>query len=277
MSLLQPELGRRLTALRKAKNLTQEELAESSHVSARTIQRIEAGEVLPRVSTVRILVAALGERMDTWSNQNSPVMQTASLPAPPRHSGTLLTAVIAGGIYLVAEIIVGALDVVWMTSDEQWGPVMNGIYIGLTVVLLMAYILFIRGFLALSKIFENDLLRISCYLMAAAITILSIIDVVFLGAEDFESLILPYATGAVMLGALCIVFGIALLRLQDSMGELSKIAGILEILMGLCLITVVLFFVSYVILIPAVIVEILVLYKGYEYLTKSREPVIGDQ
>ena len=41
----QPELGRRLTALRKERNLTQEELVEKSHVSVCTVQRIETGKV----------------------------------------------------------------------------------------------------------------------------------------------------------------------------------------------------------------------------------------
>jgi transcriptional regulator with XRE-family HTH domain len=68
----QPELGRRLTALRKEKNLTQEELVEKSHVSVRTIQRIEAGEVLPRTITVKILLEALGESYDSFFNQTKP-------------------------------------------------------------------------------------------------------------------------------------------------------------------------------------------------------------
>jgi hypothetical protein len=38
------------------------------------------------------------------------------------------------------------------------------------------------------------------------------------------------------------------------------------------LVTVVLFFISYVILVPAVVVEILVLYRGYEYLSRV-EPI----
>ncbi|MCB0494361.1 MAG: helix-turn-helix domain-containing protein, partial [Cyclobacteriaceae bacterium] len=62
----QPELGIQLTALRKGKNLTQEELVEKSHVSVRTIQRIEAGEVLPRMSTVKILLEALGEDYESF-------------------------------------------------------------------------------------------------------------------------------------------------------------------------------------------------------------------
>jgi hypothetical protein len=57
------------------------------------------------------------------------------------------------------------------------------------------------------------------------------------------------------------------------MGELSRVAGILEIVMGCLLVTVVFYFISYVVFIPAVVVEILVLYRGYEYLSKSPEGV----
>lgn len=64
-------------------------------------------------------------------------------------------------------------------------------------------------------------------------------------------------------------FGIALIRLQDGMGELSRAAGVLEIITGAAFITVILFFIGYVVMVPAVIVEILVLYRGYEYLSKS--------
>jgi hypothetical protein len=48
------------------------------------------------------------------------------------------------------------------------------------------------------------------------------------------------------------------------------VAGMLEIAIGCALITVVLFFISYVVMVPAVVVEILVLFKGYEYLSRSR-------
>ncbi len=56
----QPNLGKRISGLRKAKNLTQEELAEQCKVSARTLQRIESGVVTPRAYTVRAIFTALG-------------------------------------------------------------------------------------------------------------------------------------------------------------------------------------------------------------------------
>ena len=73
---------------------------------------------------------------------------------------------------------------------------------------------------------------------------------------------------AVLFGAVSIAFGVSLIRLQDGMGELSRLAGVLEIVTGCLLVTVVLFFIAAVIMIPAVVVEILVLYRGYEYLSK---------
>src|SRR5688500_3475854 len=130
----QPELGRRLSALRKERNLTQEELVEKSHVSVRTIQRIENGEVLPRMSTVKILLEALGESYESFTTKPTQVMETQKSILPNVNRNTLLIAVLSGAVYLVAEIILGAMDIAWFISDHGWGFRMNAIYTGLTVV-----------------------------------------------------------------------------------------------------------------------------------------------
>lgn len=264
----QPELGSRLTALRKEKNLTQEELVEKSHVSVRTIQRIEAGEVLPRLSTVKILLTALGQNPDSFFNQPQQVMENRSNALPGPQKNTLLIAIVAGAMYLVAEIILGAMDLAWFTSQRNWEFWTNAIYIGLTALMITSYAFFARGFIALSNLFENTLLKIASYLMVCAVTGVGILDVSSLGSENLEMMWIPYSAAAVLTGAICIIFGVALLRLQDGMGELSRVAGLLEIVMGCTLVTVVLFFISYVMLVPVVVVEILVLYRGYEYLLK---------
>jgi transcriptional regulator with XRE-family HTH domain len=61
MEIQQPNLGKKIAKLRKAKGLTQEELVEKCNISVRTLQRIEAGEVAPRSYTVKLIFAALGE------------------------------------------------------------------------------------------------------------------------------------------------------------------------------------------------------------------------
>ncbi len=68
----QPNLGIKISELRQQKGLTQEQLAEKCEVSARTIQRIESGEVDPRSYTLHRLGEALEfdfEEQDT-GNEN---------------------------------------------------------------------------------------------------------------------------------------------------------------------------------------------------------------
>lgn len=53
------ETGKLIRELRLKKGLTQEELADKTEVSARTIQRIENGEVDPRAYTLQMIAKAL--------------------------------------------------------------------------------------------------------------------------------------------------------------------------------------------------------------------------
>lgn len=55
----QPALGKKIVAFRKAKGFTQEELVEKCNLNVRTLQRIEAGEVTPRSSTIKLIFEAL--------------------------------------------------------------------------------------------------------------------------------------------------------------------------------------------------------------------------
>jgi transcriptional regulator with XRE-family HTH domain len=53
------ETGKRIRDLRIKKGMTQEELADKTEVSTRTIQRIENGEVDPRAYTLQMIAKAL--------------------------------------------------------------------------------------------------------------------------------------------------------------------------------------------------------------------------
>lgn len=268
----QPELGNRLTTLRKEKNMTQEDLAGKSHVSVRTIQRIEAGEVLPRTSTVKILLGALEQTFESLKTNESSTMNTTTAQLPNPGRTTLLIAVFAGAIYLALEIILSTMDIIWLANEGRWDDWIDLLYISLTLLMMTSYILFARGFIALSKIFENSLLKVATYFSIATVMGMGILDISTLPVEDIEFLWIPYASAAVLAGSVAIVFGVGLIRLQDGIGELSRAAGILEIIIGCSLVTIVLFFIGYIIMVPTVIVEILVLYRGYEYLSRSKTP-----
>src|SRR5688572_2017442 len=55
----QPDLGKKIVELRKAKGLTQEELVGLCNLNVRTLQRIESGEVSPRSYTIKTIFTAL--------------------------------------------------------------------------------------------------------------------------------------------------------------------------------------------------------------------------
>ena len=284
----QPELGRKLANLRKEKNITQEELVEKCNVSVRTIQRIEAGEVTPRVSTVKIILSALEEDFEsiiktqnTMSHKSNWIMNlfvvSPDIQQPTEENKlTLLTAAIGGIVYLVLELIKSAFDMAWF-SDEL-GPNGSILYTIVIVALFVSYFFFMRGFILFGHLFGNALLRISAYMLIFAMIGLSFLDVYtfhFYANEKatWELLLIPYGTAAVIFGALGIVLGVSLIKLQDGMGDLSRITGIMEIVMGCLLITVVLFFIAFVVMIPTIILEIILLYRGYEYLVKSESTV----
>jgi transcriptional regulator with XRE-family HTH domain len=67
----QPELGKKISELRKDKGLTQEELVEKCNINVRTLQRIEAGEVTPRSYTVKTILAALEYDLSKISCRNA--------------------------------------------------------------------------------------------------------------------------------------------------------------------------------------------------------------
>jgi hypothetical protein len=116
------------------------------------------------------------------------------------------------------------------------------------------------------------MLKIASYLMIVAVLGVSILDVSTLRIEeDFELLWIPYSAAAVIMGCISVVLGVGLIRLQDGMGELARVAGFLELAAGATLITVVLFFISYIIMIPAVLVECMLLYRGYEYFSRTEQ------
>jgi transcriptional regulator with XRE-family HTH domain len=64
--------GKKIAAARKLKGLTQEELADLSQVTVRTIQRIEAGANTPQSFTLKAIAKALDVEYETLVQQEVP-------------------------------------------------------------------------------------------------------------------------------------------------------------------------------------------------------------
>lgn len=261
----QPELGRRLSELRQQKSLTQEELVEACNVSVRTIQRIESGEVTPRTSTVKILLSALDEDFESFKGAVEANTSNDSLQST---EAWLQVAWISGIVYFVLGFLDSLLD--YERYENMFEVESVAFYTAVKIGYLISYVLFLIGFVKLGDYFENYLLKITSYILAGLFVIWTFFDIFTIYYEfSSENLISLAAGESICYGALAIVFGIGLMRLQDSMGQLAKIAGILEIISGFFFVLVILFFLGYMLLVPATIIEIILLYKGFEFI-KSR-------
>ena len=58
-------LGKHLRALRRARGLTQDQVARRSRLSPDTVRRLESGKLSPRVDTLRRLAGGLGISLAT--------------------------------------------------------------------------------------------------------------------------------------------------------------------------------------------------------------------
>lgn len=275
----QPTLGELLVELRKKKGWTQEELVEACNVSVRTIQRIESGEVTPRTSTIKLLLEALDYDPDEWKefaereeSNSSPFklfknMLALNLPEDQLKK-SFHDAWIAGIIYLLFFILDTAMEFILLENRQFLD---QAIYLSIKVVTMGTLLLFMRGFISLATLLDNQLLKIASYLSLSISFLWYCSDIALMffypQSEEFEGVL--GAGFIIFSGATAVFYGVGLRRLQDAVGKSAKYAGIVEIILGLCLMTIILSPVALVIVAPALILEIMILAKADDLAKKD--------
>jgi transcriptional regulator with XRE-family HTH domain len=278
----QPELGRKISELRTAKGLTQEELVEKCNISVRTIQRIENGEVTPRSYTIKTILAALDYDFSKISDEENNFFDSSigwikrfmlidiDIEKPSDFLIKQLNiAWIFGIIYLIIGFFEGAADYFLFKEDKMIYS--SGIYVAIKLISLITFAFFQRGFIMIGGLFRNYLLKIMSFVMIIAIVLLNGYDIISIFSDSVEDKFIT-GTSALTFGIIGIIYGISLLRLRSSLGRIPKFAGILEIIGGCFLLTIVLAFVGLVIYIPAELLEIIIIFKVIEIIkTKQTE------
>lgn len=264
----QPQLGIRITELRKQKGLTQEELVELCKINVRTLQRIESGEVTPRSYTVKTILSALDcdyESLQLESNQK--MAQTITVKPEEVKSTQLLliVAIVAGMLYLILGILEGFIDYFRFFEEELIFGIVGSVTI--KAVSMMCYILMLYGFLIAGKLLRNYLMKIASVLLFFICCCCYLFDIVsfFNDALGFDMVILAEA---ITWGALGILFGISIMKSPKQMSPISYLAGGVEVLASLLLLTVVFSIAGLVLVFPAIILEVLFLYRVYTIIKK---------
>lgn len=277
----QPELGRRISQLRTTKGLTQEELVQKCNISVRTIQRIENGEVTPRSYTIKTILDALDQDLSIISEDDSTFFNTlirwlkklmlinVDIEKPSNFLIKQLNiAWIFGVIYFLIGFFEGAADHFLFTEDRLIFS--SGIYIAIKVFSLISFVFFQRGFIMIGGLFRNYLLKITSFILITAIILLNTYHIISIFNNSVES---EFVTGASALtfGFIGIIYGISLIRLKESVGMISWYAGLLEIIGGCFLITIVLAFIGLIIYIPAELIEIIIIFKVIEIIKRKQK------
>ena len=146
-----------------------------------------------------------------------------------------------------------------LISFEKESVVFKSIYIPIKMISFVSLFFFFRSFVIIGGLFKNYLLQISAFLIIIFTLFFSVLDVTSLYIwEDFLS-VLGFSK-LISYGVLSIVFGIAIKRLVD-FGSLAKWTGILEIITGICLLSIILSPLGLVTQFVVVIFEIMLIYR----------------
>lgn len=136
----QPELGRQISQIRAKQKITQNELAEKCNLNLRTIQRIESGEVTPRLYTLKIISDVLQfDFQPEVATSNKNVVHQVLETLSSRLRVPFVSLVIIG-LNLIATMILiaspGLIDTLGLSSRSFRG--LSLIYTFITYAMLHA-------------------------------------------------------------------------------------------------------------------------------------------
>lgn len=277
----QPELGRKISELRKVKGLTQEELVEKCNISVRTLQRIETGEVTPRSYTIKTILAALDHDLSTIEVNDDTIIHSTieSLKkylfldidlttTPDFLMRQLNISWVFGILYFLIGFFEGAAE--YFRYKDNMLIFSTTVYIMIKISALITLIVFQRGFILIGGLFKNYLLRITSFLLIFGNILVTGYDIASIYYDSIERQFI-LGSEAVVFGCIGILYGISLWRLSNSIGTVAKYAGAFEILTGFFFLTIILSFMGFIAQVPAELFEIIILYKSVDIIKSKQE------
>jgi transcriptional regulator with XRE-family HTH domain len=221
----QPELGKKISELRKAKGMTQEELVEKCNLNVRTVQRIEAGEVTPRSFTIKALFDALGY---PWQNQINDEPEVKAKPSP-----ILYAAIGAAVLYFFLSMFEIGIEPEFIAGEPS---VSTGAFAWIKTGSYLFYVIFLLGWVKLTDSFPNGILKIALWVMIGANVIWYFIDLIALYTDAFD-LGDYYMVKISSFGFIYAFMGLGYLGYKKQFSFIAVILGVLLILSGAFLFT----------------------------------------
>ena len=172
---------------------------------------------------------------------------------------TIKYAGVAGIFSLIFAVPVIFFEILKSLNKLDGGLV--SVYIFVLLISLILYIVFIHGFKLVAEKYQNNLLRTSSYILIISAIVYYGYLVLTLISPNLDNIIIQILV-VVIFGAASIPFGIALLKLKPQFGSLATGAGVIEIITGVSLLSVILSIVGILLLIPLYILTSMILFRA---------------
>lgn len=214
-----PELGTNICFLRNQKGITQKELAESCNIDIRTLQRIESGNVTPRMSTLKLLAEALSCDINTFLDKEEE-------ETPERLSHRFLASIfIIGLVYFLNWLFFSRYELS-LPIDLEGGNVYF-LSILSAVVYTVTGVIFYYGFNRLGKHYKNKLLTITSFIIMICITLFLL---TLLMTMEYSFATHLNAIVVFIMSINGFFFGAGLFITKSSLATWYKLAGILQLM-----------------------------------------------
>jgi hypothetical protein len=172
---------------------------------------------------------------------------------------TIKFAGVAGILCLI--LIVPAIIFETLRQLDNLGKELVLLYIFTLFALLILFVIFIYGFKLVAEKYQNNLLKISSYILIIAAIAYYGYLVLTLISPDLDNMLI-YILALMISGGATILFGIALLKLKPQFGSLATGAGVIDIILGASYLSVILSFIGVLLLIPSYILCSMILFRA---------------
>jgi transcriptional regulator with XRE-family HTH domain len=235
----QNELGIRIAQQRKRKGMTQVELANDCFITTRSLQRIEAGQALPRSFTLKKISDALEsnfEDLENLSNSTNANLQeetneVSRFPASKTLRSIIALAIISG----LTNIVVAIGEVVISYIQYKHYTPSNAVSLMSVFVYFASFItciIYLYGLFIVGKLNRNIFLIAGTILFMFVMVLVKGDDVIS-ASNSFLKSYLNMDARFIMFGSAILLNGTGILLLRKKYGLTATIAGILDCLNGL--------------------------------------------
>jgi transcriptional regulator with XRE-family HTH domain len=269
----QPELGQKILELRQQKGLTQEELVAQCNISVRTIQRIEAGETMPRVYTIKTILSALDRDLDDL--QEDTIFEAKVKKAmlfeidESKDVSYLFKQLHIGWVAGILSMIVFIFQIFDTYHYETENVYFAG-DTGFRLLALFAIVFFIfhmRAFILIGNLFKASILKAAALVFITVEIIANLITIIDVHGTYISDIAYGIIT-SVLYGVAFLVFGYALYKLKG-LGALSQGTGIGYIILGVFFCTIILAIVALPLSIVAQVFNILIILKAIDMIKRQ--------